>query len=399
MNKEKIKIGINASYLRKPNTGIGQVTVNFLKQLEKFKYSDNHSQVEFILYLEESYSQSEKFNFSDQVTIKVIKSIWRRDDLIRKIWWEKYLLAKEVKKDQCDIFISLYQSPLSFPVHQKIKHLMIVHDIIPEFFSSYLNNGRKKIYWWLVKKGIKKADRIVAVSKRTEKDLINNLKILGSKITVNYIDVADIYKKEVTKIKKEALLKKYQLKPGYILAGGGYEKRKNIQGVIEAYQILLKKNKELFFVSEVPRLVIYGKILPGNLALAFHPEETLKKLNLTQSVEILGEIKLEELPALFKSASFFFYPSLYEGFGLPVLEAMNVGTPVITSKNSSLPEVGGDSVLYCYPHDSKDMAMVMKNLLVKKELRRELILRGQKRAKNFSWKKFNQKIFNIIREF
>jgi glycosyltransferase involved in cell wall biosynthesis len=400
VSKKKIKIGINASYLRKPNTGIGQVTINFLKHLKEVNNNFTQKKTEFVLYLEEELEEGyiKKLNLSENVLIQVLKPAWKRDDLVRKIWWEKYLLAKQVKKDQCDVFISLYQSPLSFSSFSKIKHLMIVHDIIPELFSEYLNNWRKKTYWWLTKKSIRKANRIVAVSKNTEKDLIKKLGIIGSKITVAYIDVADVYKKSVVSAKSEALLKKYQLKPGYILAGGGYEKRKNIQGVLEAYKILLKKNKKLFFVSKLPELVIYGKVLPTNLSLAFDPYKALNELNLTQSVKILGEVQTKDLPALFKGASFFIYPSFYEGFGLPVLEAMNSGVPVVTSKKSSLPEVGNDSVLYCSPNDLEDMAMVMKNLLTRKELRRELKKRSQKRAQIFSWQKFNQKIFNIIEE-
>ena len=398
MDKKKIKIGVNVSYLRKPNTGIGQVTINFLKQLREMEASFKQKKVSFILYVEEKNSQNLNLNLPKNVTFRILNSVWKRDDLIRKIWWERYLLARQIERDKCDIFISLYQSSLSLSLFSKIKHVVIVHDIIPELFPEYLNNWRKKIYWWLIRKSVQKADKIIAVSKKTEKDLIQEWKILGKKIAVVYIDVADIYKKSVTNLRIEKVLKKYQLKPGYILAGGGYEKRKNIQGVLEAYKILLEKNKRLFFLSELPKLVIYGKVLPADLALALNPYKILNKLNLTQSVKILNEVELANLPALFKKASFFLYPSFYEGFGLPVLEAMNVGVPVIASKNSSLPEVGGDSVLYCSPDNPKDIAMVMKNLLVKRKLRRELINRGQKRAQNFSWKKFNRKVFNIIEE-
>ncbi len=398
MDKKKIKIGVNVSYLRKPNTGIGQVTINFLKQLQEMEASFKQKKVSFILYVEEKNSQNLNLNLPKNVTFRILNSVWKRDDLIRKIWWERYLLARQIERDKCDIFISLYQSSLSLSLFSKIKHIVIVHDIIPELFPEYLNNWRKKIYWWLIRKSVQKADKIIAVSKKTEKDLIQEWKILAKKIAVVYIDVADIYKKSVTNLRIEKVLKKYQLKPGYILAGGGYEKRKNIQGVLEAYKILLEKNKRLFFLSELPKLVIYGKVLPADLALALNPYKILNKLNLTQSVKILNEVELANLPVLFKKASFFLYPSFYEGFGLPVLEAMNVGVPVIASKNSSLPEVGGDSVLYCSPDNPKDIAMVMKNLLVKRKLRRELINRGQKRAQNFSWKKFNRKVFNIIEE-
>jgi len=112
----------------------------------------------------------------------------------------------------------------------------------------------------------------------------------------------------------------------------------------------------------------------------------------------LGEVPQKDLPALFSHAIVFAYPSFYEGFGMQILEAMNVGTPAITSKVSSLPEVGGDSVLYCNPDEISDIAMVLKNILTNYDLREQLKTRGQERAKQFSWEKFSEKILNIIEE-
>jgi len=94
----------------------------------------------------------------------------------------------------------------------------------------------------------------------------------------------------------------------------------------------------------------------------------------------------------------FIYPSLYEGFGLPVLEAMNCGTPVIAGKDSSLPEIGNDATLYCYPNDIQDIAMVMKNLLIKKTLRDDLTRKGKERSKQFSWEKFTRKILVMLED-
>ncbi|HRY82169.1 MAG TPA: glycosyltransferase family 1 protein [Candidatus Moranbacteria bacterium] len=404
MKNKKTIIGINASYLRKPNTGIGQVTANFIKKLANSKIKE----IEFVLYLEENLPKDFKLpkNFSK----KVFLPIWKRDDLIRKIWWEKYSLPKKVKKDKCDIFISMYQCPTVFKTPSvlnsghsvSLRHIMVVHDIIPKLFPEYLDNFRKKIYWNYTEKGIKNTDKIIAVSKKTEKDLIAHLGINADKITTNYIDVDEIYKnvgaESASSADKhgQAVLKKYKLKPGYIFAGGGYEKRKNIESVVRAYKILLEKNKKEHFVEEFPRLVIYGKILPKNLSLATDAQKLVKELNLTKQVRLLGMTPQKDLPALFKGAIMFAYPSFYEGFGMPVLEAMSVGTPVVTSKISSLPEVGGDSVLYCNPNDISDIAMVMKNILTNKDLREQLKFHGREKAKQFSWEKFTEKVLNII---
>jgi glycosyltransferase involved in cell wall biosynthesis len=288
-------------------------------------------------------------------------------------------------------------------VEKSMKHIMIVHDIIPKLFCEYLDNWRKKIYWKMTEKGIKKADKIIAVSKCTEKDLIQQLGISPDKITTSYIDVDELFASRTGTIPPSGtghtnILKKYKLTPGYILAGGGYEKRKNIEGVVRAYKILLDRNKKEHFLQEFPKLVIYGKILPKNLSLATDAEKLLKELNLTTSVKLLDLVPQKDLPAIFQNASLFVYPSLYEGFGMPVLEAMSTGTPVVTSKISSLPEVGGDSVLYCDPNDTRDIAMVLKNVLTNHDLRETLKNRGCERAKQFSWGVFCEKILNITRE-
>lgn len=390
---KKKKIGINASYLRKPHTGIGQVTLNFLKEVGIGRDLSVRSDFEFILYLEEELPKDFKLpkNFSK----KIFLPVYKRDDLIRKIWWEKFLLPRFVKKDGCDVFVSLYQSPNV--LDKSIHHIMIVHDIIPKLFSQYLDNARKKLYWKLTEIGMRKVDKIIAVSKRTEKDLIEHLNISAEKITTEYIDVDEIYKKP----KSASSADKHGqtvLKPGYILAGGGYEIRKNVEGVVRAYKLLLERNKKEKFLLDFPKLVIYGKVLPESLSLATPIERILKELNLTKHVILLGEVPQKDLPVLFENAVLFVYPSHYEGFGMQILEAMNVGTPAITSKVSSLPEVGGDSVLYCNPDDIMDIAMVMKNVLTNKDLRDQLKSRGMERAKQFSWEKFSEKVLNIIKE-
>ncbi|MEI7425607.1 MAG: glycosyltransferase family 1 protein [Candidatus Moraniibacteriota bacterium] len=390
-----MKIGINASFCRKANSGIGQVTINFLKKLiaEEAKKIKQKNKTEFILYLEEDLPKG--FCLPKNFQKKILLPVYRRDDLVRKIWWEKYLLPQQIKKDGCDIFFSLYQCPTILKINTNIKHLMLVHDIIPSLFPKYLDNVRKKHYQVLMEKAIASADKIFTVSRRTEKDLIQHLQIPADKISSNYIGIDEIYKKLASTEKSKKVLKKYKLNSGYIFAGGGMEIRKNIDGVIRAYKLLWEKNKNLSFISEMPKLVIYGKPLP-NLSLAIDAEKLVKELNLTKQIKFLGAVPQENLPALFKNALFFIYPSHYEGFGMPVLEAMSQGTPVITAKNSSLPEVGLDSVLYCHTDDTKEISLVMKKVLTDKHLRDTMSQRGRERSKFFSWDKFVNKFYASI---
>lgn len=393
-----MKIGINASFLRKQSSGIGQVTTNFLKKLVEFPISNfqfpNHKEVEFVLYLEEDVDFDLPANFQK----KVFLPAYKRDDLIRKIWWEKISLPKKVKEDGCEVLFSLYQCPTvlrSMLRNKNTKHIMLVHDIIPKFFPGYLNNWRKKIYQKMTECAIGKADKIITVSHRTEKDLVQKLHIDPKKITVNYIDVDEIYKKPVETQHASSVLEKYKLEKGYIYTGGGLEVRKNTESVLRAYKIILDKYDHTI---DLPQLVVSGKLMPQLAPLVTDVEQLVEGLDIKKYVQLLDYVPQEDLPALYCGASMFVYPSFYEGFGLPVLEAMNVGTPVITSKISSLPEVGGDAVLYCHPEDVDDLAMVMKNLIVNGHLKEELSKRGKARAAHFSWEKFAQKFLNIVGE-
>ena len=395
--KRMLKIGINASFLRKQDAGIGQVTVNFLQKLIELESGKNPGKkVEFFLYLEEDAklklpknTASSKIKFHKRIFLPVYK----RDDLIRKIWWEKYLLPKKVRQDGCDVFLSLYQSTTILP--KKIKHLMLVHDIIPKIFPQYLNNFRKKLYQELVEDAIKTVAKIITVSHRSEKDLIKHLCVDPKKITVSYIDVDQIYKRKVSESESKIVLKKYKLEAGYIYSGGGLEVRKNVESVVRAYKKLLERNSK---TKTIPKLVISGRLLPQLVPLTTDVEKLVEELGLKNQVVILGYVPQADLPAIYNNAKLFVYPSLYEGFGLPVLEAMSQGVPVVTSKTSSLPEVGSDSVLYCDPSKIEDIVMVMKNVLSNEHLQAALSLKGKERAAHFSWKKFTRKMLNIIDE-
>ena len=189
------------------------------------------------------------------------------------------------------------------------------------------------------------------------------------------------------------VLGKYGINAGYIYNGGGLEGRKNTESVLRAYKILLESYGH---ASWLPKLVISGKLMPELSPLVCDVEALVKGLGLEKEVILLGYVNQKDLPAIYRNASVFVYPSLYEGFGLPVLEAMNQGVPVIASKTSSLPEVGGDSILYCNPKDVDDLAMVMKNVLRSSHLRVALSMKGKERAQHFSWDRFVEKIINII---
>ncbi len=381
-----MRIGINASFLRKIDTGIGQVTRGFIQELAK-----NHSEKnEYFLYLEEDLP--EKNDFFKSLRSRFLKKrvflppLWRRDDLLRKIWWEKFLLPRCVKKDRCDVFISLYQCPTFLP--KNIRHKMLVHDLIPKIFPQYLDNWRKKLYFFFSNQAIRRADEIFTVSEWSKRDIRKYLGVAAEKIKVAYPSVGDeFFEKNITHEKDNAILEKYGIFGRYIFYVGGFDFRKNIVTLLRAFRKMIEK----YEINDV-KLVLGGEDKSEYSSLFTNVKGEIWKLGLEDKVKLTGFIEQKDLPALYRQCELFVLPTLYEGFGLMALEAMASGAPAVVSKTSSLFEVGGDAVLYFDPYDEEEMSRVMKKVLRNSKLKYHLSEKGKERAKKFSWKKFVEKI-------
>lgn len=387
-----MRIGINASFLRKPGTGIGQVSTYFLWEIVKLQNTNSKYQnVEYVLYCEEEPSLD--FPLPDNFQVRNFLPFWKRDDLIRKWLWEKQV-AREAEKDNCEAFLSLYQSATNFhtsyfiPHTSSVKrHTMVVHDLIPRLFPKYQGNWRKRWYWQATEHGIRRADHILAVSVATSNDLVE-FGIPRESITVVYPDTAPIFENDLALEEENRVMAAYGLVPGYIYHGGGLEIRKNTGGLLQAYKLLVEQEKKGMLGTPLPPLVISGKIFSEENPLATPVRRLVQELGLGERVRLLDFVPEQDLPALYKNALFFVYPSFYEGFGLPVLEALRMGTPVLTSDNSSLPEVAGDAALYIDPHTIESIASGMERLLCDAALRETLRGVAKKEAARFSWNHF-----------
>ncbi|MBI2439641.1 MAG: glycosyltransferase family 4 protein [Candidatus Moranbacteria bacterium] len=391
-----MKIGINGSFLRKPGTGIGQVTVHFLRTLTNLIRSDKRlAGNRYVLYCEEKPALD--FTLSANIEIRnFLPRWWKRDDVPRKWLWERELV-KRAAEDNCDVFISLYQSATDFhissltPHASTVRHVMVVHDIIPKLFPEYLGKISQRLHWDAVEKGIRHADHIIAISETTKNDLGKYLRVSEEKISVAYPDASPRFHEKISTEIVDAVLKKYNLKRGYIYHGGGLEVRKNTKRLLEAYAQFLQKERE---VSDLPRLVLSGKIFPKSNTLATDVKDLVKTLHLEEEVALLDFVPEEDLPALYRGALFFVYPSLYEGFGLPVLEALRMGTPVLSSNTASLPEVGGDAVLYCDPNRVDSIVSGIQRLFHEKSTRENLLSKSHSQVLRFDWRRFVQTIVN-----
>lgn len=380
-----MNIGIDASFLRRPGTGIGQVTTNFLRKLVELQIGDRRGK--FFLYCEEEPRID--FSLPENFEVKAfLPKCWKRDDIPRRILWEREL-PKRATADGCDVFLSLSQSSAIMP--ETIRHVMVVHDIIPRLFPEYLDTVTRTLHWKGIERGIRNADALVAVSGTTKSDIVSAFGLPDERITVAWPDCDPSFRGEIPGDLATRVMEKYALKPGYLYHGGGLEIRKNAERLLRAYARLKTER------PETPSLVISGKVFPKGNRLATDVRSIVHELGLEESVVVLGFVPDEDLPALYRGASLFVYPSLYEGFGLPVLEAFVSGTPVIAGRSGAIPELADDTALLVDPTRTEDIAAGMAQLLDNATLRTELAEKGRRRAEDFSWDSFLETTMRIIR--
>ena len=266
----------------------------------------------------------------------------------------------------------------------KSQKLYIIHDL--GYFVKELNAYKKldTIYMnLLMKSSCNSANTIFAISNYTKQDIINRFGIDESKIVVAYEGVEEDFKKVKDKDRVDECLKKYEINKQYVFYAGSISPRKNILRTLQAFD----KIKHL--VQE--DLVITGNNVWGKTGVS----EYISK-NLKGRVKVLGFIPKEDLITLYSAAHLYIYPSLYEGFGLPTLEAQACGCPVISSNVTSLPEVGGNSVEYFDPYDVKSISNTMLKVLKDNKLRKNLITLGYKNIQRFSWKKMKDVILKSV---
>ena len=377
-------IGIDASFLRKPGTGIGVVTEQTLRALSRMPDSARHR---FILYLEE-YADTAMFSGNFEKHIFLPK--WTRDDVPRKILWER-MLSSKASEDGCDAFVSLSQSATVFPKKSGIRHIMIVHDIVPILFPTYRGTLMNQIHSNLITGAIAAADRIFAVSETTKRDLVLNLGIDEAHIAVAYPDCAPLFRKSLSLQEATYLNSEYGLTTGYIYHGGGLEVRKNTERLLRAYAMLRSDR------TDIPTLVISGRVHDRHNRLATDVSGIIEKLGLGECVKLLGFVPEENLPALYRGALFFAFPSLYEGFGLPIVEAFAVGTPVLAGQTAgSVPEITGGAALLVETKDIAAIAVGLERLIDDASFRETLVERGKERIKAFSWDSFAETLYTEI---
>jgi glycosyltransferase involved in cell wall biosynthesis len=294
-----------------------------------------------------------------------------------------FFTHKDQIPEKIDVIHYPYFDPffLSLPIMKKHKTVVTVHDLTPLVFPEAFPAGIKgRIKWQIQKKALQQVDAVIADSESSKKDIIRLAGIPAEKIHVVYLAAGEEFSSTKHFTAKNELLKKHKLPESFALYVGDVTWNKNVPRIIEAAG-----------EAGIP-LVMVGKALTETEFDRSNPwnSDRIKIQDLTndnKQVYRLGFLPGEELVGLYKAATVFVMPSLYEGFGLPVVEAMSSGCPVITAKAGSLSEVAGDGVYFVDPENTHAIANGFKKVFSDETLRKTLSQKGVMQAKKFSWKK------------
>jgi glycosyltransferase involved in cell wall biosynthesis len=369
-----VKIAINTLPLLDNRAGAERYTQNIIRHLIAADPSN-------VYYLVLSRINQAYYG-SDQETAHNL--VWQgntRNKLIR-ILGEQVYLPRLVRSKGFDLLFSPCNiGPRNPPVPLVIT-LFDLHWLrFPELFSSLrLAYLRRALTW-----SARKAEAVLTISENSKKDLINLLSVPEEKITVTYVGLDPLFRKVPEKSELHELRRRYGLKDRFILSVGQLHKRKNIPGLLQAYRQLAAHS------SLNVQLVLAGGDGDGMAEV----REAARPIG-RDRVVFTGCLPDEDLLRFYHAAECLVYPSFYEGFGLPVLEAMACGCPVITSKVSSLPEVAGEAALLIDPHRVETITSALVSLLTNPDLSQSLIQKGFEQARRFTWEATARKTIEVF---
>ena len=355
-----MNIGINGFCLKK-KTGIGSYARLLVKEMLA---ADKKNK--FVLFTPKRMKHGLKGKNFEEAYYPAEKP-WQM------LYWENFVLPKQVKEKKIDLF---FNPNFSLPFTRlDCKKVITVHDVAFKLFPQYVDLKGKLFYALNAKRSMQQADKIIADSVNTKQDLIKYFDQHNEKIKVIYVGLDKKFKPIKNKKAKERLREKYGLKEPFLLSLGMQGTRKNLVRLVQAFKEVLKTHPEL-------NLVLVGVPVIGYQAVL----DEVERQGLKEKFKSIEYMESEEIPVLINCSRLLVHPSLYEGFGLPVLESMQCGVPVASAKNSSLPEVGGSAVAYFNEKNTRSMARVIRESLERKRWQ-ELSKKGLRQSKRFSARK------------
>ncbi len=268
--------------------------------------------------------------------------------------------------------------------------VVTIHDIIHLLYPEFLPNRAALIYARvMIRRALVRADRIITVSYNSKRDLVDYFGIAPSRIEVIYNGVSPRFRPDVPGEDRRRVAEKYGLARPYLLFLGGEKPHKNAQNVIRAFAEARRRR------SDLPHALVLAGPTPGNTARI---DALIAALDVGRWIVRPGRIAEDDLPGLFAGADLLLYPTLYEGFGLPVVEAMACGTPVLTSSTSALQEIAGGYAYLVDPLDVDAIARGIVLLTTDPKMRSDYVELGRKRARDFSWDKAAERTLEVYAE-
>jgi len=374
-------IGFDAKRAFHNSTGIGNYSRTLIHSLSTF-YPDE----KFVLF---NPKPGKEFTVSGE-NMQEINPSGFLSTLFPSVWRSRWMV-KDIER-YTDIYHGL-SNELPFGIHRsKVKKVVTIHDLIFEHYPEQYNKNDVLIYSKKFRYACEHADRIIAISESTKNDLVELYAIPEEKITVCYQSCDERFFTRSPENYKEIIRKKYKMTRPFILSVGSIIERKNLLRLCQAFE-LLQKETDL-------DLVIIGK---GNGAYKKEVLAFIESHHLSERCKFLedkydGNEIHNDLPVIYQLSEALAYPSLMEGFGIPVLEAMASGIPVVTSDISSLPEVGGDAALCINSNDSVEIYKALKRFLEDEPFKKEQLQKGIQRAQLFNNKNTCKQIMNIYKE-
>ncbi|MFA6197755.1 MAG: glycosyltransferase family 1 protein [Patescibacteria group bacterium] len=374
-----MRIGIDCRTILNPKggerAGVGYYTYFLVKSLLA-----TSKQNDFVLFFDSRFHKTKEF---EQPNVKIRHFPFSQYKRFLPFSYSHMLISAILDREKLDI----YHSPANvLPYLYRRPSVVTVHDLAIYQHPEWFPKRQKFSTSVLVPRSLQRARRIIAVSEATKNDIIRTFKVEPKKISVIYEGV----NKEKSQLTAEGVAYKYDIKLPYVLYVGTIEPRKNIDRLVKAYRSVVTKH---------PSLAKYQLVLAGHRG--WKSTEVFQLLSdpaWHERIKYLNYIPHDDKISLIAGAAVFVFPSLYEGFGLPVLEAMALGVPVITSNTSSLPEVAGTAALPVNPRSDRAIADGLVKLLKSNLLREQLSRAGLEQTKKFGWLKCARETLRVYQD-
>lgn len=366
-----MRVALNGLFLDAPATGTGQYLREIVRAMRAQAPND-----EFVFI-----AQHDDRSAPAQV-VSVSTRIGREN--VAKLEFEQATFPRAAKKG----FDLAHVPHFGPPLYPTLPTVVTIHDLIPMVLPAYRGSARVQVYTRLAAAGARRAQAILADSDASAKDIVRCLNVSPERVHVVYL-AADARYQPVSESEIARVRAKYDLPKRFVLYLGGFDVRKNVARVIETFAAQSQAS-DLW-------LVLAGKLPEQDSAFFPDPRRMLETFGVSDRARCVGFVAEEDKPALYAASRVFLYPSFYEGFGLPPLEAMASGTPVIVSNRSSLPEVVGDAGILLAPDDAQGWGEALGALLADESRWREMRARGIEQAKKFSWERAASETLKVYR--